>query len=178
MDVTIKGRHWSPSIAFRSFASERIRKLSRYYPGLLRADMTVTREGYRHEAELRLRGTGVDILTKAEDVDPRTAVDVVSDKAERALGRRKDRLKDRKKRAGARGVRRAITPDEVPPLPTTRAPVTLVRETAKCPAMSAEEAATKLLRSRKPFLLFTEPGGDVRLAYRRGDREVGVLELD
>jgi len=178
MDVTIKGRHWSPGTTFREFATKRMQKLPRIFPSLIRAEMTLTREGHRLQAELRVHGNGVDLLTKGVDVDPRTAVDTVVEKAERALERRKDRLKDRKKRAGARGQARPAPVAELPPLPRTRATVTVVREAAKRPVLSANAAATSLLRGRKPFLVFTEPSGEVRVAYRRGEREVGILELD
>ena len=183
MDLTIKGRHWTPSTAFKTFAIERVQKLDRFYPGLIRAELTVTRESYRNHAELHLKGNTVDLVTKGEDTDPRVAVDMVVDKCERALERRKDRLKDRKKRGTVRGEsRRAARVVEamemVPALPRTRSSVQVVREAAKAPAMSAEDAAKRLLKGSKPFLLFTEPGAGVRVAYRRGDREVGVLELD
>ena len=182
MDLTIKGRHWTPTTAFKSFAIERVQKLGRFYPNLIRAELVVTREGYRHHAELRLHGSAVDLLTKGEDTDPRAAVDLVVDKSERALERRKDRLKDQKKRGTVRGEsRRAVRGVEamvIPALPRPRSGVQVVREPAKVPPMSAEDAAKRLLKGSKPFLLFTEPGAGVRLAYRRGDREVGVLEFE
>src|SRR5215510_3056402 len=98
MELTIKGRHWTPTAAFKTFAIERVQKLGRFYPNLIHAELTVTREGYRHQAELHLKGSTVDLLTKGADTDPRAAVDMVVDKSERALERRKDRLKDRRKR--------------------------------------------------------------------------------
>lgn len=183
MDLTIKGRHWTPPAAFKSFAIERVQKLARFYPNLMRAELTVTREGYRHHAELHLKGSTVDLVTKGEDTDPRAAVDLVVDKSERALERRKDRMKDRKKRGTVRGesrrAARVVEEMEMPTvLPRPRSGVPIVREAAKCPPMTAEDAAKRLLKGSKPFLLFTEPGAGVRLAYRRGEREVGVLELD
>jgi putative sigma-54 modulation protein len=183
MDLTIKGRHWTPGAAFKGFAAERVQKLARFYPHLIRAELTVTREGHRHLAELRLHGGAVDLLTKGEDVEPRSAVDAAVDKSERALKRRKDKLNDRKQRGPARelGKRALLSGADLElasSLPRTRASVQVVREAARCPAMSAEDAAKRLLRGSKPFLLFTEPGAGIRVAYRRGDREVGVLELD
>jgi len=182
MVLTIKGRHWTPGAAFKDFAAERVQKLGRFYPHLIRAELTVTREGHRHLAELRLHGGAVDLLTKGEDTDPRTAVDAVVDKSERALKRRKDRLNDRKRGPARELGKRAIAAGAdlglVASLPRTRASVQVVREAARCPSMSAEDAAKRLLRGSKPFLLFTEPGAGIRVAYRRGDREVGVLELD
>jgi ribosomal subunit interface protein len=182
MDLTIKGRHWTPSTAFKSFAMERVRKLARFYPYLIRAELTVTREGYRHQAELRLHGNDRAPHERGRH-GPRAAVDAALDKSERALERKKDRLKDRKKRGsarigGARAARAAEELDMPAALPRTRSSVQVVRETAKAPAMTAEAAAKRLLRGSRPFLLFTEPGAGVRVAYRRGDREVGVLELD
>src|SRR5512143_284134 len=183
MELTIKGRHWTPTTSFKSFAIDRVKKLARFFPNLIRAELVVTREGYRHHAELRLHGSAVDLLTKGEDTDPRAAVDLVVDKSERALERKKDRLKDLKKRGTVRGESRravrGVEEMEIPtPLPRPRGGVQVVREPAKFPPMSAEAAAKRLLKGSKPFLLFTEPGAGVRLAYRRGDREVGVLELD
>jgi ribosomal subunit interface protein len=183
MDLTIKGRHWTPTAAFKTFAIERVQKLGRFYPNLIRAELVVTREGYRHHAELHLKGGAVDLQTKGEDTDPRAAVDMVVDKSERALTRRKDRLKDQRKRGTVRGesrrTARGVEAMEIPAaLPRPRSAVQVVREAAKCPSMSAEDAAKRLLKGSKPFLLFTEPGAGVRVAYRRGDREVGVLELD
>jgi len=183
MDLTIKGRHWTPSTAFKGFATERVQKLARFYPHLIRAELTVTREGYRHQAELRLHGNEIALLTRGADTDPRAAVDAALDKSERALERKKDRLKDRKKRGsarigGARAARAAMELEMPVALPRARSSVQVVREAAKAPSMSAEAAAKRLLKGSKPFLLFTEPGAGVRVAYRRGDREVGVLELE
>ncbi|HLF05983.1 MAG TPA: ribosome-associated translation inhibitor RaiA, partial [Thermoplasmata archaeon] len=98
MDITVKGRHWKVTAEFRDYAEQRIQKLRRYFSHLANAQLTVTQEGYRHQAELRLIGNGVDLRGRAQDADPRVALDSVLAQQEQALKRRKDRLKDRKKR--------------------------------------------------------------------------------
>jgi ribosomal subunit interface protein len=179
MDIMIKGRHWKPGVSFRDAAETRIQKLLRFYPSLIRAELTVTKEGYRHRAELRLHGNGVDLLTKSADVDAMTAVDQVLAKQEKALARHKDRLKDRKKR----GSKPVLEPDaeDLPRLPSTAdRRIAVVRTKTRTPLLSVEQAARSLLKGSKPVLVFTERGANsgLRVAYRIGAREIGLLELE
>jgi len=179
MEIVIKGRHWKPGSSFREAAGTRIQKLVRYYPSLIRAELTVTKEGYRHRAELHLHGNGVDLLTKGADADAMTALDQVLAKQEKALARHKDRLKDRKKRGVS--LRDEPASIEMPRLPsTTSRRISVVRTKSRAPLLSAEQAARALLKGSKPVLVFTERGSDsgIRVAYRIGAREVGLLELE
>jgi ribosomal subunit interface protein len=178
LEITIKGRHWKPTSSFRTYAVERIERLTRFYPKLIRAELVITQEGYRHQAELRLHGNSVDSLAKAVDVDARTSLDMVVEKQEHALRKVKDKMKDRKKRGAT--VRAEPAPIEAPALPrTTRSVVELVRHRPSRPVLSAEEAAKTLLKSKKPVLVFAERGEEgLRVAYRLADGQVGLLELD
>jgi putative sigma-54 modulation protein len=179
MEITIKGRHWKPTASFRAFAVARLQKLDRFYPSLIRAELTVTKEGYRHEAEVRLHGNAVDLLTKATDADPMTAVDLVLAKQEKALARHKDRLKDRKKRVPMLRAEPASEAARLLPRVTVKPAVSLVRTKARRVTMSADQAARALLKSRKPLLVFEERGGNgLCVAYRLADGEVGLLELE
>jgi ribosomal subunit interface protein len=85
MQITIKGRHWKVSPDFREYAERRIEKLQRYFSHLISANLTVTEEGYRHQAELRIFGNGVDVTSRAQDPDAKVALDAVLEKQERAL---------------------------------------------------------------------------------------------
>lgn len=179
MDITIKGRHWKPTPAFRESAEARIQKLARFYPSLIRAELVVTKEGFRHTAEIRLHGNAVDLLTRGTDQDPLVALDTVLAKQEKALTRHKDRLKDKKKRTPA--LREDPAEVAVPRLPSTRpSGISVVRLKTRAPLLSAEQAARALLKGNKPVLVFSERGSSsgLRVAYRIGDREVGLLELD
>jgi len=179
MDITIKGRHWKPTPAFKESAENRIQKLARFYPNLIHAELTITKEGFRHTAEIHLHGNAVDLLTKGTDPDPMVALDQVLAKQEKALVRQKERIKDKQKRGPTRRVEPADV--EAPPLPSTRPPgIALVRQRTRAPVLSAEQAARALLKGNKPVLVFSERGvnSGLRVAYRLGDREVALLELD
>jgi len=177
MEITIKGRHWKLAPTFRDYAVDRIEKLTKFYPRLIRADLIVTKDGYRFETELRLHGNAVDLLSKAEDPDPRVALDAVLEKQERALLRRKDKLQDRKKRGASV---RMEEPAEESKLPRTSIPqLSVIRERPRRPVMSVDEAMHALLKSRKPVLVFSERGTEgIRVAYRLKKGQVGLLELD
>jgi ribosomal subunit interface protein len=177
MEITIKGRHWKPSATFREYAVEHIEKLTRFNPRLIRAQLTITREGYRHDAELLLHGNELDLLVKAEATDPRAALDMVLGKQERALLRRKGRMKDRKKHAPT--IRLQPPAEATRPLPTTTTPeINVVRLRPERPVLSVDEAARTLISSKKLVLVFEEQGGEgLRVAYRLGNGQVGLLEL-
>jgi putative sigma-54 modulation protein len=178
MQITIKGRHWKVTPDYREYAERKIEKLQRYFSHLISAQLTVTEEGYRHTAELRIFGNGVDLTGKAQDPDPRVALDAVLEKQERALKRRKERLQDSRK--GGRRSQREIVP-EVPAETAgrKRGEVKVVRVRPRPRTLTEEAAVRMLLRSRQPVLAFTEPeGGGMRVAYRLEDGQVGLLELD
>jgi putative sigma-54 modulation protein len=176
MQITIKGRHWKVTPEFREYAEQRIEKMQRYFSHLISAQLTVTEERYRHQAELRIFGNGFDLTGKAQDPDPKAALDAVLEKQERALKRRKEQIKDHKKKAGrARGE----TPGEVVPLPVDRTDGTVVRSRPRRRTLTVEQAVRMMRKSRIPVLVFTEPDQTgVRVAYRLENGQVGLLELD
>ena len=178
MQITIKGRHWKVTPDFREYAERRIEKLQRYFSHLISAQLTVAEEGYRHLAELRIFGNGFDLTGKAQNPDPRAALEAVLEKQERALKRRKEKMKGLKK--GGRTLRKDVIPVEAPAAPAPKRPgVEIVRVRPKPRTLTVEEAARLLLRGRLPVLAFSEEnGGGMRIAYRLEDGQVGVLELD
>jgi putative sigma-54 modulation protein len=180
MRITIKGRHWKTDSGFRSYAERKIEKLARYYPQLISAELTVTLEGYRHRAELRLAGNGVKLLGRAEDRDPIAALEAVLTKQETALKRRKERFKDRKRRV------REPEPETLLPLEPLRATarrsrpgVEIVRQRPRRRALTDEQAVRVLLKARVPVLVYQErDGSGLRVLYRLGEGQVGLLELE
>ena len=176
MQITIKGRHWKVTPEYREYAERRIEKLQRYFAHLISAQLTVTEEGYRHLAELRIVGNGVDLRGSAQDPDPRVALDSVLEKQEQALKRRKDRLKDRKKRG------KTLRDEPIPTLvaaPSRKREIQVVRTKAQQRTLTVDQAIRALLRGRHPILAFSEAdSGGLRVAYRLEDGQVGLLELD
>lgn len=180
MQITIKGRHWKVSSDFREYAERRIEKLQRYFSHLISANLTVTEEGYRHQAELRIFGNGVDVTSRAQDPDAKVALDAVLEKQERALKRRKEQIKDHKKKNG-RTLRREDVAALLPQAPKAAKPngIEVVRSRPRPRTLTVDKAVALLLKSKAPVLVFSEPDEEgVRVAYRLEDGQVGLLELD
>jgi len=180
MQITIKGRHWKTDSEFRTYAEQKIEKLVRYYPNLITAELTMTQEGYRHRAELRRSGNGVKLLGRAEDRDPVAAFETVLSKQETALKRRKERFKDRKRR-GRAPEPEALVALEPPRVIARRSRprVEVLRQKPRRRTLTEEQAVRALLRGRMPVLVFSEPGeSTLRVAYRMGEGQVGLLELE
>lgn len=178
MQITIKGRHWKVTPDYREYAERRIEKLQRYFSHLISAQLTVTEEGYRHRAELRIFGNGVDVTSRAQDPDAKVALDTVLEKQERALKRRKEQIKDHKKKNG-RTLRREDVPLLLAEAKAKRAGIEVVRSRPKQRTLTVDQAVRALLKSKAPVLVFSEPEGrGVRVAYRLEDGQVGLLELD
>jgi putative sigma-54 modulation protein len=178
MQITIKGRHWKVTPDYREYAERRIEKLQRYFSHLISAQLTVTEEGYRHEAELRIFGNGVDLTGRAQDPDARVALDAVQAKLERALKRRKEQIKDHKKK-DSKTVRKVGAPVAPEDMEQKRNGIEIVRSKPKPRTLTEDQAVRMLLKSRLPVLVFSEPEtGGVRVAYRLEDGQVGLLELD
>jgi ribosomal subunit interface protein len=180
MRITIKGRHWRTDPGFRSYAEQKIEKLVRYYPRLIAAELTITQEGYRHRAELRLTGNGVKLLGRAEDRDPMAALETVLAKQVTALKRRKERFKDRKRRVRSPEPEAALALE--PPRAPIRRPrpgVEVVRQKPRRRSLTEEQAVRALLKGKLPVLVFSEPGrATLRVVYRMGEGQVGLLELE
>ena len=179
MQITIKGRHWKVTPDYREYAERRIEKLQRYFSHLISAQLTVTEEGYRHQAELRISGNGLDVTGRAQDPDARVALDMVLEKQERALKRRKEQIKDHKKKNG-RTLRTVGAPVTAPEdMERKRDGIQIVRVKPKPRTLSVDQAVRMLLKTREPVLVFSErEDGGVRVVYRLDDGQVGLLELD
>ncbi len=178
MQITIKGRHWKVTPDFRAYAERRIEKLQRYFSHLISAQLTVTEEGYRHQAELRIFGNGLDVTGRAQDPDARVALDMVLEKQERALKRRKEQIKDHKKKNG-RTLRKEDVAIFEPVAAAKRDAIEIVRSRPKPRPLTEDQAVRLLMKGKAPLVVFSEPGGEgVKVAYRLGEGQVGLLELD
>jgi len=179
MQITIKGRHWKVTPDYREYAERRIEKLQRYFSHLISAQLTVTEEGYRHQAELRIFGNGFDLTGKAEDPDPKVALDAVLEKQERALKRRKEQIKDHKKKNGRTLRKEGARIPQPEDMERRRDGIQIVRVKPKPRTLSVDQAVRMLLKTREPVLVFSErEDGGVRVVYRLDDGQVGLLELD
>ena len=93
MKVTITGRHLSVSDAMKTYAEEKIQKLSRFNK-VSRIQLTMNAEGDRQIAEMIVSAPqGKQIVITEQTQDMYASIDRAVDRVERKLRKQKDKMK-------------------------------------------------------------------------------------
>jgi putative sigma-54 modulation protein len=174
MQITVTFRHVDPTPALRSYAEDKVTRVSRKYlrrPIDAHVILGVAKE--RHVAEITLQGDHVSMFAKETTHDLYSAIDLAVEKIEHQAQKLKARRRERK---GA-GTARAATPSDDGLEPTHRAPRVVEMRRVSVKPMSVEDAIGHLERSTDEFLVFTNEA-DQRLAvlYRRKDGRFGLIQ--
>ena len=97
VDVTISGRHVDVSDAMKQYARERVEKFERFSPHLMRAQVTLSIEGERHQAEvIGVIRSKTDVVAKHESHDMYLSIDNAVAKAEKQLHKLEERFHSRR----------------------------------------------------------------------------------
>lgn len=95
MDVTISTLHCTVPAPVRQRAEEKIRRLERYEPRIISADVVFDIDHGLHRVEARMIVAGGPmIIGHGTGEDFRTALDRVTDRLARQLRRRRERRRD------------------------------------------------------------------------------------
>ncbi len=167
MDVVITARHFKPSAMLRDYVEEKFGRLARFArrgEEELHVTLTVERRVHRVEASL---GSAV---VKHESDDIMVSIEKAADRLKDLLRRNADRRRERKGRLSLKdGAAGRVTSRRVAP--------GVKREAFGSQEIDVDEAAAKLARSRKDFLVFvSSETGRVNVMYRRKDGQFGLIE--
>ena len=109
MQVIVKGHHAHVTDGLKERATQKIEKVTRYYPRLMKAEIEFSENGgaraaiVKHRVEVILTAKQHVLRASARGPDPLTAVDRVVDKLESQVRRLKGKV-TRKGRAGGPGA--------------------------------------------------------------------------
>jgi len=97
VDLTISGRHVDVTDAMRAHARERVSRLQKYSPNLMRARVTLSIQGERHIAEIvaTVRGRS-ELVAKCESHDMYLSIDRAAEKVEKQIHRLEERARERR----------------------------------------------------------------------------------
>ena len=93
MHIQITGRHLEITAALKSYVEEKIGKLSQHFDHILDVQVVLHVEKENHLAEAKLSVPGDDIVAKAEGENMYAAIDLLQDKLDRQVKKRKQKLK-------------------------------------------------------------------------------------
>lgn len=193
MDVVVKGRHTDVGERFRQTAAEKLARLTKLDPRLIRVDVEVCREANPRLApvcervELTCASRGPVIRAEAAAEDQFTALDLAIGKLENRLRRSADR---RRVHHGARtpvsvasatAVAGTATAEPEPALDgQAPEPPFVVREkTHQAVPMTLDQALFEMELVGHDFYLFIEESsGRPSVVYRRRGYDYGVIHLE
>jgi len=177
MQVSTTFRHMEQSEALKSYAEEKLERVTKYIDEPIAAHVYFTVEKIRHIVEIVISGRG--ITTKASEAtnDMYAAVDAVLDKIERQLKRYKEKLKAHKSDSESNGRTMSKKVFQAEGLETNSEPIVITTKTETAKPMAVEEAVMQMDLLHKDFLVFTDAvTGEINVLYRRKDGNFGLIE--
>jgi putative sigma-54 modulation protein len=200
MQTQFMFRHMESSDALRSYAEERLTKISRYFADPLKVHCTLSVEKIDHVAQfdVTLRN-GLQLHSSEKTENMYSSIDMALAKMERQVRRYKDRITSHKQNKGrAAKVRQAIiaaesvTPPEleesVKPsesviaaraaeAPAGDGPKVMREKEFRAERLDVQQAIMQMNLMHKSFLVFTNTGtGDINVVYQLDDGNYGLIE--
>ena len=83
MDITVTLRHTEPMESLRTYAEEKVSKIRKYIDSPMEANIVLTVEKFRHQADVTVSLNGARIKAVEETGDMYSAIDQVIDKLEK-----------------------------------------------------------------------------------------------
>ena len=162
----------------KEIASDQISHATRIFDNIGAVDVEFTEKqnprlaDERYRVEITSSAAGHIVRIEAEAPDPRSALDVATDKYERQLRRLKERLIQRNRVAADRSVPRDDSDSEEP------APGGIVRtKRFSMKPMTAEEAVLQMEMLGHDFFFFLDGDSNQHcVVYNRRDGDVGLIE--
>lgn len=100
--VSVTFRHTKPTAALKDYAEQKVHRVGRYFSRPLEAHVVLAVDSREVQiAEVELHTHGMMIHGKEETTDLYSAIDLVMDKIERQIKKRKGKTKLNRRRAGA-----------------------------------------------------------------------------
>ena len=99
MQVNVSGHHVEVTDALKSYVETKLDRLERHFDQITNINVILSVEKLRQKAESTIRVSGGEIYADAEEDDLYAAIDSMTDKLDRQLIKKKEKISDRKHRA-------------------------------------------------------------------------------
>jgi putative sigma-54 modulation protein len=102
MQLNVSGHHVDVTDSLRNYVSSKMEKLERHFDRITNMNVILTVEKQRQKAESTIHASGAEIYAEAEHDDLYAAIDMLADKLDRQLIKKKEKTKDHKHRTAVR----------------------------------------------------------------------------
>ena len=94
MQLTLTGHHIDITPALRSYVEKKFERIVRHFDQVIDVHCVLTVEKLRHQAEATLAVSGGKLHADAIDEDMYAAIDALTDKLDRLVKKRKEKMTD------------------------------------------------------------------------------------
>jgi putative sigma-54 modulation protein len=94
MQLNVTGHHVEVTPALRAYIEKKLERITRHYDHVIDVHCILTVEKLSRKAEATLKVRGNDIHADATDGDMYAAIDALSDKLDRLVKKRKEKITD------------------------------------------------------------------------------------
>ena len=92
MQLTLTGHHIDITPALRSYVEKKLERILRHFDQVIDVHCVLTVEKLRHQAEATLAVSGGKLHADATDEDMYAAIDALTDKLDRLVKKRKEKM--------------------------------------------------------------------------------------
>ncbi len=171
MNTSVRFKNLEPSDALKSYVSDKLNRMEKYFNGPAEANVVLSIEKFRHSAEINITGDRLTINGKEETEEMYSAIDMVLDKLEVQIKKNKQKSRDYRSKGKGDILSAESGPDEDADRPRVR-----VHHIEYKP-MDVDEAVMQMDLLKNNFLVFTNARTDtVNVLYRQKDGNYGLIQ--
>ena len=171
MHTSVRFKNLESSEALRSYVSEKLNRMDKYFSGPAEANVVLSIEKFRHSAEINITGDRLTINGKEETEEMYAAIDMVLDKLEVQIKKSKQKSRDFRSKDKAAALSAGSAAEEEPDTPQIRI------QHIEYKPMDVDEAVMQMDLIKHSFLVFTNARtGAVNVLYRQKDGNYGLIQ--
>ena len=171
MNTSVRFKNLEPSDALRTYVTEKLNRMEKYFNGPAEASVVLSIEKFRHSAEINITGDRLTINGKEETEEMYSAINMVLDKLEVQIKKNKQKSRDYRAKGKTGGLDNERLVDEDGDRPRVRV------HHIEFKPMDVDEAVMQMDLINNNFLVFTNARTDtVNVLYRQKDGNYGLIQ--
>lgn len=179
MEIIVKGRHIEVTAALRTYAEDKIGRITKYFDQIMKIEIELSDEKNpsitaSKTVEVTVFTKGPVLRAKESSTDMYASIDMVVDKLERQIKKYKDKNFKTAKHGPSLGE---IAVSNMPSNAEPEAPMIVKVKQVSVKPMDPEEATMQMELLGHDFFVFTNADTDeINVVYKRKDQNYGLIE--
>jgi putative sigma-54 modulation protein len=171
MNTSVRFKNLESSEALKSYVSEKLDRMEKYFNGPAEANVVLSIEKFRHSAEINIIGDRLTINGKEETEEMYSAIDMVLDKLEGQIKKNKQKSRQYRSKTKTAAMRSEQVADMDGDQPRVRV------HHIEFKPMDIDEAVMQMDLIKNNFLVFTNARTEsVNVLFRQKDGNYGLIQ--